>query len=65
MRAIVEYVAPLFAYLSLNCLFSVLRPLLFVIPFKFLLSVLFFVTFFHVVLSVVCFVTCTVSPYVY
>jgi hypothetical protein len=63
MSVSVEYVAPFFTYLSLSCLFYVLRPLLFFIRFKLLLSVLIFVTFLHVLLSIFCFVICTVSPY--
>ena len=63
MSVTVQYVAPLFPYLSLNCLFYVLHHLLFFVRFKFYYLFYFFVTFLH--FFILCFVICTVSPYVY
>ena len=51
----------IFAYLSLNYLFYILRSLLFSFRFKVLLSVL-FCYFLHVLLSILCFMICTASP---
>jgi len=54
MSFIVEYVDPLFAYLSLNRLFHVIRPLLSFSAFK--LSLLFFYFIIvHVLLALLCF----------
>lgn len=56
--------APLFAYLYLNCLFYVLHPLLFFVLFNFYYP-FYFLLLFSCFLSILCFVICTVSPYVY
>jgi hypothetical protein len=72
MSFIVQYVDPLFAYLSINCLFHVIRPLLCFNAFKLLL--LFFIlllyTFcllFCVFWNLYCFSLCIILflPFVY
>jgi hypothetical protein len=49
-----RYVAPLFAYLSLNCLFCVLRPLLCFSPCKLLLSFSYLFYCLNLLLSILC-----------
>jgi hypothetical protein len=66
MSVTVQCVAPLFACLSLSCLFCVLRPLLCFNPFNLLLSFLvLFDCFICLASCSVCSVICFVSSYVY
>jgi hypothetical protein len=66
MNVIVQYVAPLFAYLYLNCLFYVLCHLLCFNQFKFLLSILFLCYYFICFpFYFVCSVIYSFSPYGY
>ena len=55
MNVTVQCMASLFIYLSLNCLFYILRPLLCFSPFKFLIPILvFFIVVLYVLLCIVC-----------